>query len=226
MTAIFQDKIGIFVHVYLDDLFVFSASIEDHKKDLEYVFKKLQEFHLFLEKAKCDLYSKHMDCLGHLIDDQGLHVDADKMAHVHKWHTPRNLKDIQRFLGLIQYLAHFMPDVIAYTGPLSAICRNGQPFYWKLLYEVCFNHIKAIACKSPILKLIDPDSSDLIWVICNASMSSIGAMYSQGETWQTCHPAGFMSKKFIAAQMNYQVFKMETITILEALLKWEDKILG
>jgi len=48
MTAIFQDKVGIFVHVYLDDLFVFSASIEDHKKDLEYVFKKLQEFHLFL----------------------------------------------------------------------------------------------------------------------------------------------------------------------------------
>ena len=41
MTAIFQDKIGIFVHVYLGDLFVFSTSIEDHEKDLEYVFEKL-----------------------------------------------------------------------------------------------------------------------------------------------------------------------------------------
>jgi len=95
MTTIFQDKIGIFVHVYLDDLFVFSTSIEDHKKDLEYVFKKLQEFHLFLEKEKCDLYLKHMDCLGHLINDQGLHADTDKMAHVHEWRTPRNLKDVQ-----------------------------------------------------------------------------------------------------------------------------------
>jgi len=95
MTAIFQDKIGIFVHIYLDNLFVFSASIEDHEKDLKYVFEKLQEFHLFLEKAKCDLYSKHMDCLGHLINDQGLHTDADKMAHIREWCTPRNLKDIQ-----------------------------------------------------------------------------------------------------------------------------------
>ena len=95
MTAIFQDKIGIFVHVYLDDLFVFTVSIEDHEKDLEYVFKKLQEFHLFLEKVKCDLYSKHMDCLGHLINDQGLYTAMDKMACVCEWHTPRNLKDIQ-----------------------------------------------------------------------------------------------------------------------------------
>jgi len=153
-------------------------------------------------------------------------MDADKMACVCEWHTPRNLKDVQQFLGLVQYLAHFMPDVTAYTGPLSAICRNGQPFYWKPLHEACFNHIKLIACKLPILKPIDPDSSDPIWVICDASMSSIGAMYSQGETWQTCHPAGFMSKKFTATQMNYQVFEMETIAILEALLKWEDKLLG
>jgi hypothetical protein len=51
-------------------------------------------------------------------------------------------------------------------------------------------------------------------------------MYGQGETWQTCHPASFMSKKFTAAQMNYRVFEMETIAILEALLKWEDKLLS
>jgi hypothetical protein len=52
------------------------------------------------------------------------------------------------------------------------------------------------------------------------------AMYGQGETWQTCHPAGFMSKKFSAVQMNYRVFEMETIAILKALSKWEDKLLG
>jgi hypothetical protein len=51
-------------------------------------------------------------------------------------------------------------------------------------------------------------------------------MYGQGETWQMCRPAGFMSKKFTSAQMNYRVFEMETIAILEALLKWEDKLLG
>jgi hypothetical protein len=119
-----------------------------------------------------------------------------------------------------------MPDVTSYTGPLSAICRNSQPFYWKPLHKACFNHIKVIACKSPILKPIDLSLDDTIWVICNASMSGIGATYGQGATWQTCRPAGFMSKKFTTVQMNYWVFKMETIAILEALLKWEDKLLG
>jgi hypothetical protein len=118
-----------------------------------------------------------------------------------------------------------MPDITTYTGPLAVICRNGQPFYWKLLHEVCFNNIKVIACKLPILKPIDLQSGDLIWVICDASLSGIGAMYGQGESWQTCHPAGFISKKFTTTQMNYRVFEIETIAILEALLKWEDKLL-
>jgi hypothetical protein len=78
----------------------------------------------------------------------------------------------------------------------------------------------------PILKPIDPKVDEPIWVICDASMLGIGAMYGQGKTWQSCHPAGFMLKKFTTAQMNYRVFEMETITILEALIKWEDKLLG
>ena len=226
MTVIFRDDIGIRVHVYLDDLFIFSVSLEDHERDLIYVLQKLRENRLFIETEKCDLFSQNMDCLGHVIDDKGLHADADKMARIRDWRTPKNLKEVQRFLGLVQYLAHFMPDVTAYTGPLSAICRNGQPFFWKPLHEKCFGYIKAIACKSPILKPIDPQLGDPIWVICDASMSGIGAMYGQGKTWQTCRPAGFMSKKFTPAQMNYRVFEMETIAILEALLKWEDKLLG
>ena len=226
VTAIFRNAIGVYVHIYLDDLFVYSDTLEEHEEHLRYVFQTLRENHLYLERAKCDLYSSSMDCLGHLIDDRGLHADADKMARIREWRVPRTHKDVQRFLGLVQYLAQFMPDITAYTGPLSAICRNGQPFYWKPLHEACFACIKAIACKSPVLRPIDPMASDPIWVVCDASLSGIGAMYGQGPTWQTCRPAGFMSKKFTAAQMNYRVFEMETIAILEALLKWEDKLLG
>jgi RNase H-like domain found in reverse transcriptase/Reverse transcriptase (RNA-dependent DNA polymerase)/Integrase zinc binding domain len=226
ITAIFRDKIGIYLHAYLDDLFIFSNTLEDHNKHLDVVLNKLHENRLFLEHAKCDLYSQHMDCLGHLIDDHGLHTDTDKMAHVRNWCTPRSHKDMQRFLGLVQYLAHFMLDVTAYTSPLSAICRNGQPFYWKPLHKACFTNIKTIACRSPILSPINPMLDDPIWVICDASMSGISAIYGQGETWQTCCPAGFMSRKFTTTQMNYRVFEMETIAILEALLKWEDKLLS
>ena len=65
MTIIFCDVIGIHVHVYLDDLFIFSFTLEDHNQDLEYVLRKLRENCLFIEKGKCDLYLTSMDCLGH-----------------------------------------------------------------------------------------------------------------------------------------------------------------
>ena len=126
----------------------------------------------------------------------------------------------------VQYLAHFMPDVSVYTSPLATIQKNGHLFLWKPMHQVCMNNIKVVACKVPILCPIDPSGDEPIWVICDASVSGIGAVYRQGPDWQSCRPTGFMSKKFMAAQHNYHVFKMETITILEALLKWEDKLLS
>jgi len=47
------------------------------------------------------------------------------------WNRLHNFKDVQRFLGLIQYLAHFLPDITSYTGPLASMTTNGTPFYWK-----------------------------------------------------------------------------------------------
>jgi hypothetical protein len=65
-----------------------------------------------------------------------------------------------------------------------------------------------------------------IWLICDASQSGVGAMYGQGLTWQECRPAGFMSKKFTTAQQHYAVHELETLVILEAMQKWEDKLVG
>jgi len=167
-----------------------------------------------------------VNCLGHMIDEKGLHADADKMAKIHDWNRPHNFKDVQRFLGLVQYLAHFLPDITSYTGPLVSMTMNGTPFYWKPLHEKCFQMIKAICCRTPILHPIEKKKDEPIWVICNASIYGVGAMYGQGETWQTCRPAGFMSRKFMDAQCHYRVYEQETLAILEALLKWEDKLLG
>jgi RNase H-like domain found in reverse transcriptase len=78
----------------------------------------------------------------------------------------------------------------------------------------------------PILRLIELLKDAPIWVICDALVYRVGAMYGQGPTWQTCRPAGFMSKRFTDTQWNYHVFEHKMLTILEALLKWEDTLLG
>src|ERR1700720_4388545 len=80
MTIIFREYIRRFVHIYIDNIFVFSNSIKEHETHLGLVFDKLSKSQLFLEESKLHLYSKKMDCLDHIIDDQGIHADSDKMA--------------------------------------------------------------------------------------------------------------------------------------------------
>ncbi len=226
MTYIFRDCIGRFLHVYLDDLFIYTNTIEEHEKCLRIVFDRLREHQLFLKWSKCDLYAEKVDCLGHVIDDDGIHPDEDKLSRIRDWRTPRNYNDIQRFVGLVNYVANFLPNISLYTGPLLSMTQNGAPFFWRPLHQRCFDMIKHLCCKTPILQPIQPTKDEPIWVICDASKSGIGAMYGQGPTWDTCKPAGFMSRKFTTAQHNYAVHELETLAILEALIKWEDKLMG
>ena len=77
-----------------------------------------------------------------------------------------------------------------------------------------------------MLKPIDPKNPETIWIICDGSKTGVGAVYGQGPDWQSCCPVGFLSKKFSSAQQNYRTHEHETIAILKALIKWEDKLLG
>ena len=226
VTHLLREFIGKFVYVYLDDIFIFSETVGEHQNHIRMVIGWLRESKMVLNPKKCDFFSEKMDCLGHIIDDQGIHADTSKMAQIQNWRTPRTYHDVQRFLGLVQYIQHFMPNVSAFMAPLSAITKNGHEFTWRPIHEKCFAEIKALATKTPILKPINPDNGDPIWVICDASVSGVGAFYGQGTSWEKCRPAGFMSRKFREAQQNYRVFEMETLAILEALTKWEDKLIG
>ena len=119
-----------------------------------------------------------------------------------------------------------MPDIMAYTTPLSGRARNNRPFIWTPLLDKCFESIKALAGRAPILRPIDPNNPEPIWIITDSSKSGVGAVHGQGADWETCRPAGFLSKKFSDAQHHYKTHEHETIAVLEALIKWEDKLLG
>jgi hypothetical protein len=79
MTYIFRDVIGHFLHVYLDDIFIYSNSVKEHEDQLKLVFNQLCNNHFFLKWKKCELYAKKIECLGHIIDDSGIHLDSDKL---------------------------------------------------------------------------------------------------------------------------------------------------
>jgi hypothetical protein len=226
MMIIFRDYIGLFVFIYFDDIFIVSMMMEEHDAHLAIVFDLLRRHCLYLLAHKVDLYSVRMDCLGCIIDDDGLHADMDKLIHIREWRSPRSAKEVQRFLGLVQYVGQFMPNLSVYTTPISTLSKKTRSFIWTPLHEHCFRSIKDLACRTPILHPIDPTSPSEIWLVTDASITGIGGYYGQGESWKTMRPAGFHSKKFTPAQVNYATHEQEILAIIESLMKWEDKLLG
>ena len=115
-----------------------------------------------------------------------------------------------------------MPGITAYTTPLSGSAQNNQTFQWTPLLDKCFQSIKVIAMRSPILKPVDFNKNEPVWVITDSSQMGISAMYGQGTSWDTCRPAGFLSKKFMSAQHNYHMHEHETLAVLE--VSWNGRI--
>jgi hypothetical protein len=151
ITSIFHDIIGRFMHVYLDDIFIYSNTVEEHEQHLKVIFDRLRVNTLYLKWSKCELYAKHIDCLGHTINDRGIHPDADKLTQIQEWRTPQDYNDIQQFVGLVNYIGNYLPNMSAYTGPLMTMTQNGAPFHWRPIHQQCFDMIKHICCKTPII---------------------------------------------------------------------------
>ena len=93
---------------------------------------------------------------------------------------PRNYHEVQKFLGLVQYLAQFMPDITAYTTPLSGAAHNNRAFQWTPLLDKCFESIKELATRAPILKPVDFSRNEPVWVITDGFKTGVGAVVMYG----------------------------------------------
>ena len=133
------------------------------------VLQQLRESQFYLSRSKLDLFSDKTDCLGHVIDDNGIQSKLDKMWQIREWRIPQNYNEVQKFLGLVQYLALYMPDITAYTTLLSGSAQNNRIFQWTPLLDKCFQSNKVIAMRSPILKPVDFNKNEPVWVITDGS---------------------------------------------------------
>ena len=156
-------------------------TLKEHIEHIIFALLQLREAHFFLSKSKADLFSNNIDCLGHVIDDKGIQAESDKMRHIWEWRTPFNYNEVWKFLGLVQYLAQFIPDLTAFTTPLLGSAHNNWAFQWTPLLNKCFESIKALATRAPILKSVDFSSNEPVWVIADGFKTGVGAMYGWGK---------------------------------------------
>ena len=99
MNHVFRPYIGIFVLVYLDDILVFSKSIQEHVTHVRTVLQTLRKERLYANMEKCTFGVDKIVFLGFVVSSKGVHVDESKIEAIKTWPQPTNLQQVRRFVG-------------------------------------------------------------------------------------------------------------------------------
>ena len=128
---------------YLDDIIILSKTEEEHLEHLRTIFERLREAGLKLKMSKCDLFKKHIQYLGHLISDKGIHPLPEKLESIRKMSVPTNPKEVKQFLGLVGYYRKFIPRFSDISRVLTKLTRNDVEFKWSQQCQDCFYMLKS-----------------------------------------------------------------------------------
>lgn len=177
MNTIFDKMIRRNVLVFVDDILVYSKTLEEHVQHLREVFAVLQQHKLFVKASKCSFAKQQLEYLGHIIGAQGVATDPSEVHAVQDWPVPRNLKQLRGFLGLTSYYRKFIKNYGIMTRPLTALLKKGVPFKWAELQQQAFSQVKWAMVQAPVLAL--PDFSQEFIVETDACDKGIGAVLLQ-----------------------------------------------
>ena len=109
MNWILRDEIGRICYVYVDDIVIFSDTLEEHHRNVRTVLQKIREAGIYLSPAKSNLYADEIEFLGHVVSSKGLEVMLSTTDKIADWPTPQNVKHIKSFNGLVNYITEFIP---------------------------------------------------------------------------------------------------------------------
>ncbi|GJP49632.1 hypothetical protein CLOM_g8818, partial [Closterium sp. NIES-68] len=223
MNGVFRDLLDKCVIVYLDDILIYSKTQEQHLKDLEQVFQRLQEHRLITKGSKCEFLKSELEVLGHVVGADGIKIDPKKITTIRDWKPPTNLQELQSFLGFVNYVRRFIPNMAGITGPLTDLLRKGTLFEWGERQQTAFDELRNSLTSPPVLRIADP--SRPFEVLTDASDFAIGAILLQdfGEGLQ---PIAYESRKLQAAERNYPVHDKEMLAIVHTFKVWRCYLTG
>ncbi|KAK3517148.1 hypothetical protein QTP86_003930, partial [Hemibagrus guttatus] len=226
INEVFRDLLGRSVIAYIDDILVYSASMEEHVIQVREVLARLQQHHLYVKLEKCEFHRSQVTFLGYVISHQGVEMDTVKFQAVTGWPEPSTVRELQRFLGFANFYRRFIRNYSSVAGPLTSLLR-GKPkkLSWTDQARTAFLQLKDRFTTAPILRHPDPELPFVVEV--DASCSGIGAVLSQrrGEPGKL-HPCAFHSRKLTAAERNYDVSNRELLAIKAALEEWRHWLEG
>ena len=200
-----------FVFVYLDDILIASSSQHEHQKHLKILFKKLLSHGLLINLEKCEFERTHLDFLDHRIDKTGARPLATKVDAICNFPPPKSIKDLLRFIGMINFCHCFISSAAGLMAPLYlAIADNRKILQWNDSLEISFTRAKQALANATLLHY--PKSSAPTAVTVDASYVAIGAVLEQFTegAWQ---PLAFFSRMLRKPETKYSAFDRELLAI-------------
>uniref|UniRef100_A0A670JJI7 Gypsy retrotransposon integrase-like protein 1 n=1 Tax=Podarcis muralis TaxID=64176 RepID=A0A670JJI7_PODMU len=210
---------------FLDDILIFSESPEAHERDVKEVLQRLREHRLYAKLEKCQFDVTEVDFLGYKLSDKGLAMDSVKVRAVLDWKSPRNRKEVQRFVGFAnfyrKFIRGFSKETAAITDTLSS---KKKKFTWTDQAERSFQKLKSLFASEEQLLHVNPGRP--MRVETDASDRAVGAVLLQEDPQGNWRPCAFYSRKLSKAEQNYTIWDRELLAIHAAFKAWRHFLIG
>ena len=222
MNDVFRPYLDKFICVYLDDILVYSENYHDHLRHLRLTLQKLRAHKLYAKLSKCRFAATTVDYLGHVISADGFSMEGDKVQAIRSWSTPTSKRDVQSFLGMVNFYRRFIQDMAAVAAPLTRLTGNVD-FEWSSAAQESFEKLKYLASKAPILRSFDPRYP--IFVSTDASGYAVGAVLEQDEG-DGRRPVAYFSQTLKIHEQRYSIRERELLAVVQAIRHWRYYLYG
>ena len=224
INGILSDKVDRGVVVYIDDILIYIKAEEEHTALVTWVLQKLMDAGLCVNIDKCVFHVAEVEFVGYKIGRQGIEMSRDKVEHILDWARPRNVKEVQSFLGFANFYRRFIQGFSKICRPLTDLTKKGVLWEWTAPCQNAFETLKKAFTEAPILAHFWPDRAKMIET--DASDLAKGGILSQHEPDKKWHPVAFYSKKFLPAEVNYDVHDKEMVVIVDCFKEWRHFLIG
>src|SRR5258705_11396453 len=209
---------------YMDNILIHSASLTDHQRITREILQTLCSYKLFLQLEKCKFKHQEVDYLGLIISKDHVVMDPIKVQGVMDWPQPMKVKDVQSFIGFVNFYQRSIWNFSKIACPLHTLTWKSKDWSWGAAEQQAFDTLKNAVTSAPTLTF--PSRSGLFHLECDASNFATGAILSQQQEDGLFHPIGFMSKSFSNMEWNYQIHDKEMLVIMCALEEWRHFLEG
>ena len=223
MNDLFHDLILTdHVIIYMDDILIFTDDLRSHRDLTRRVLQVLKDNNLFLKPQKCVFEASEVDYLGVIVSHGKIKMDPAKISALQTWPTPRNKKDVQQFLGFVNFYRRFIRDFAKTAKPLNRLCGD-SPWIWTTTEEQAFLSLRDSCVAEPTLFL--PLDNAPFRIEADSSGFATGAVLSQLHE-NVYRPVAFFSKALSDVERNYDIHDRELLSIMRSLHEWRRYLHG